>query len=118
VGNASGSNQSDSLPSREIKPIRKTRPVEEQANSLAWQERQYNGHRKAERGLSAQAPLRPRCGSNTNTTWQSSTTPSRPPETWREEPQSIQQATQFMLAAYQSKIDLMNQVADARLLER
>jgi hypothetical protein len=33
VGNASGSNQSDSLPSREIKPIRKTRPVEEQANS-------------------------------------------------------------------------------------
>jgi hypothetical protein len=118
VGNASGSNQSDSLPSREIKPIRKTRPVEEQANSLPAGTAIERAIAKLNEALSAQAPLRPRCGSNTNTTWQSSTTPSRPPETWREEPQSIQQATQFMLAAYQSKIDLMNQVADARLLER
>ena len=119
VGKSSGSNQSDSLPSREIKPIRKTRPVEEQANSLAWQERQYErAIAKLNEALSAQAPLRPslRVEYEYNlAVIDNAITTTR--DVARKNPNDPQ-ATQFMLAAYQSKIDLMNQVADARLLER
>jgi hypothetical protein len=114
-----GPKRSDEPPQREIKPIRKNRPVEEQATSLAWQERQYErAIAKLNEALSAQAPLRPslRVEYEYNlAVIDNAITTTR--DVARKNPNDPH-ATQFMLAAYQSKIDLMNQVADARLLER
>ena len=114
-----GTKQPDSLPQREITPIRKKRPVEEQANSLAWQERQYErAITKLNEAINAQAPLRPslRVEYEYNlAVIDNAITTTR--DVARKNPNDPQ-ATQFMLAAYQSKIDLMNQVADARVLER
>jgi len=106
-------------PPREFRPNKKNRPVEEQGTSLAWQERQYErAIAKLNEALKAQAPLRPSLrveyeynlavidNAITNTRDVARKNPNDP------------QATQFMLAAYQSKIDLMNQIADARVLER
>jgi hypothetical protein len=119
VVNPTGTKQSDALPPRQTVPIKRNRPVEEQANSLVWQERQYErAIAKLNEALKAQAPLRPSLrveyeynlavidNAITNTRDVARKNPNDP------------QATQFMLAAYQSKIDLMNQIADARVLER
>jgi hypothetical protein len=105
-------------PPREVKLV-KNRPVEEQATSLAWQERQYErAIAKLNQAIEAQAPLRPSLqveysynlalidNAIANTRDVARKNPNDP------------QATQFMLAAYQSKIDLMNQIADARVLEK
>ena len=117
--NPTGTKQSDALPPRETIPIRKNRPVEEQATSLAWQERQYErAIAKLNEAIKAQAPLRPslRVEYEYNlAVIDNAITTTR--DVARKNPNDPQ-ATQFMLAAYQSKIDLMNQVADARLLER
>ena len=87
--------------------------------SLAWQERQYqNAIAKLNEAIKAQAPLRPSLqveyeynlalvdNAIANTRDVARKNPKDP------------QATQFMLAAYQSKVDLMNQIAEARVLER
>jgi hypothetical protein len=119
VVNPTGRQESDPLPSREIKPIRRNRPVEEQATSLAWQERQYErAIAKLNEAINAQAPLRPslRVEYEYNlAVIDNAITTTR--DVARKNPNDPQ-ATQFMLAAYQSKIDLMNQIADARVLER
>jgi len=119
VVNSTGPKESDTPSPREIKPIRKNRPVEEQANSLAWQERQYErAITKLNEAINAQAPLRPslRVEYEYNlAVIDNAITTTR--DVARKNPNDPQ-ATQFMLAAYQSKIDLMNQVADARVLER
>jgi hypothetical protein len=111
--------QFDTLPSRETRAIRKNRPVEEQATSLAWQERQYErAIAKLNEAINAQAPLRPslRVEYEYNlAVIDNAITTTR--DVARKNPNDPQ-ATQFMLAAYQSKIDLMNQIADARILER
>lgn len=107
------------LPLREVRPIRRNRPVEEQATSLAWQERQYErAITKLNDAIKAQAPLRPslRVEYEYNlAVIDSAITTTR--DVARKNPNDPH-ATQFMLAAYQSKIDLMNQIADARVLER
>ena len=104
---------------REVRSVRKNRPVEEQATSLAWQERQYErAIAKLNEALSAQAPLRPslRVEYEYNlAVIDNAITTTR--DVARKNPNDPH-ATQFMLAAYQSKIDLMNQIADARVLER
>ena len=111
--------QSYPLPPRQTSPIRKDRPVDEQANSLAWQERQYErAITKLNEAMKAQAPLRPslRVEYEYNlAVIDSAITTTR--DVARKNPNDPQ-ATQFVLAAYQSKIDLMNQIADARDLER
>lgn len=108
-----------SPPSSETKPIKKNRQVEEQATSLAWQERQYErAIAKLNEAINAQAPLRPslRVEYEYNlAVIDNAITTTR--DVARKNPNDPQ-ATQFMLAAYQSKIDLMNQIADARVLER
>jgi hypothetical protein len=119
VVSPTGLKESYSPPSRDLRPIRKNRPVEEQPNSLAWQERQYErAIAKLNEALKAQAPLRPslRVEYEYNlAVIDSAITTTR--DVARKNPNDPQ-ATQFMLAAYQSKIDLMNQIADARVLER
>lgn len=40
--NTSGPKLSNSVPPRQVKSVRRNQPAEEQATSLAWQERQYN----------------------------------------------------------------------------
>jgi hypothetical protein len=111
--------QPNALTARDTKPIRKNRPVEEQATSLAWQERQYErAIAKLNEAISAQAPLRPslRVEYEYNlAVIDNAITTTR--DVARKNPNDPH-ATQFMLAAYQSKIDLMNQIADARVLER
>ena len=119
VVNPSGTKPSDAQPPRETRLIRKTRPVEEQATSLAWQERQYEkAITKLNEAINAQAPLRPslRVEYEYNlAVIDNAITTTR--DVARKNPNDPH-ATQFMLAAYQSKIDLMNQIADARVLER
>jgi hypothetical protein len=111
--------QSEPLPPSQTSLIKKTRPVEEQATSLDWQERQYErAIAKLNEAMNAQAPLRPslRVEYEYNlAVIDNAITTTR--DVARKNPNDPQ-ATQFMLAAYQSKIDLMNQIADARDLER
>jgi hypothetical protein len=110
---------SDALPLREVKPLKRNRPAEEQATSLAWQERQYErAIAKLNEAIKAQAPLRPSLLVEYEynvAVIDSAIATTR--NVARKNPNDPQ-AAQFMLAAYQSKIDLMNQIADARVLER
>lgn len=119
VVDQAGPKQPDPPATREAGPIRKNRPAEEQATSLAWQERQYErAITKLNEAIKAQAPLRPslRVEYEYNLAVIDSAINSTR-DVARKNPNDPQ-ATQFMLAAYQSKIDLMNQIADARVLER
>ncbi len=119
VVNTSGLKLSQPLPPLAVRPIRKNRPVEEQATSLAWQERQYErAITKLNEAIKAQAPLRPSLLVEYEynlAVIESAIATTR--NVARKNPNDPQ-ATQFMLAAYQSKIDLMNQIAEARVLER
>jgi hypothetical protein len=119
VVNPTGPKPSNAQPPREVRPIKRNRPVDEQPSSLAWQERQYErAIAKLNEALNAQAPLRPslRVEYEYNlAVIDNAITTTR--DVARKNPNDPQ-ATQFMLAAYQSKIDLMNQIADARVLER
>ncbi|HSS21013.1 MAG TPA: zf-HC2 domain-containing protein [Pyrinomonadaceae bacterium] len=98
------------------KPFRKRRAAEPDGMSLAWMESQYEkAFPKLNEAIEAQAPLRPSLrveyeynlaviDNEIITTRQIA----------RKNPKNPL-AAQSMLAAYQSKIDLMNQVAQARL---
>lgn len=98
---------------------RRSRAAEPDATSLSWQEHQYErAIAKLNEAIRTQPPLRPSLlveyeynlalidNAIANTRDVARKNPKDP------------QATQFMLAAYQSKVDLMNQIADARVLER
>jgi hypothetical protein len=104
---------------REVRSVKRNRPAEEQATSLAWQERQYErAIAKLNEAIKAQSPLRPslRVEYEYNlAVIENAIATTR--DVARKNPNDPQ-ATQFMLAAYQSKIDLMNQIAEARVLER
>ena len=101
------------------KPSRKRRASEPDAMSLAWLESQYQkAFPKLNEAIKAQAPLPPSLrveyeynlaliDNEIITTRQIARTNPKDPL-----------ATQFMLAAYQSKIDLMNQFAQARVSEQ
>lgn len=114
-----GMKASDPLPPREVRPVKRSLPAEEQATSLAWQERQYRqAIAKLNEAIKAQAPLRPSLLVEYEynlAVIESAIASTR--DVARKNPNDPQ-ATQFMLAAYQSKIDLMNQIAEARVLER
>lgn len=101
------------------KPSRKRRASEPDAMSLAWLESQYQkAFPKLNEAIKAQAPLPPSLrveyeynlaliDNDIITTRQIA----------RKNPNDPL-ATQFMLAAYQSKIDLMNQFAQARVSDQ
>jgi putative zinc finger protein len=119
VVNKGGEKPANPQPQREARTLRRDRTGEGQATSLSWQERQYeNAIAKLNEAIQIQAPLRPSLKveyeynlaliNNAIATTR---------EVARKNPNDPQ-ASQFMLAAYQSKIDLMNQIADPRTLER
>ena len=100
------------------KPIRRSAP-EPDATSLSWQERQYEyAIAKLNEAIKIQPPMRPslRVEYEYNMALvDNAIVIGR--DAARKNPKDPQ-ATQSMLAAYQSKVDLMNQIADARVLER
>ena len=100
------------------KPSRSRRTSEPDAMSLAWQEKQYRrAFAQLDEAIKAQAPLRPslRVEYEYNLAMIDNTIISTR-EIARKKPKDPL-AAQSMLAAYQSKIDLMNQLAQARLPE-
>lgn len=107
------------LPSHAPKTIKRNREPETPATSLSWQERQYErAIAKLNEAIQTQPPLRPALKVEYEYNLaliENAIATTR--EVARKNPNDPQ-ATQFMLAAYQSKIDLMNQIADARVLER
>jgi hypothetical protein len=88
---------------------------ESDATSLSWQERQYDyAIAKLNDAIKIQPPLRPSLEveyqynlARVDNVIQSSR------DVARKNPKDLQ-AAQSMLAAYQSKVDLMNQIANAR----
>jgi hypothetical protein len=112
------------LPPRSIKKVRgskatsRSRADEPDARSLLWQERQYGyAIAKLTEAIKIQAPMRPslRVEYEYNmAVIDNAIATSR--EAARKNPNDPQ-ATELMLAAYQSKLDLMNQFANARVLE-
>jgi len=101
------------------KPARRPQASEPDARSLAWQERQYeNAITKLNEALKIQRPMRPALQVEYEyniAVIDSAIATSR--DAARKNPKDPL-ANQFMLAAYQSKVDFMNQIADARGLEK
>jgi hypothetical protein len=89
------------------------------ANTLAWQEQQYErAIARLNEAIKSQAPLRPSLQVEYEYNLaliDNAISTTR--DVARKNPKDPQ-AAQFMLSAYQSKVDLMNQIADARSLER
>ena len=97
----------------------RTRPEEPEATSLAWQERQYEyAIAKLGEALKYQPPMRPalQVEYEYNMAVVDSTIATTR-EAARKNPKDPL-ANQFMLAAYQSKVDLMNEIAEARALQK
>jgi hypothetical protein len=104
---------------RPAKSRTRTEDSQPPATSLAWQERQYErAIAKLNEAIKAQPPMRPslRVEYEYNLAVINDAIAATR-DVARKNPKDPQ-ATQFMLAAYQSKVDLMNQIADARVLER
>ena len=95
------------------------RPVEADGRSIAWQERQYeNAIARLSDALKTQPPMRPALQVDYEYNMaviDSAIATTR--DAAKKNPKDPL-ANQFMLAAYQSKVDFMNQVADARVLDK
>jgi len=102
-----------------LKPSRKRRASEPDATSLAWMESQYQkAFPKLNEAIKAQAPLPPSL--RVDYEYDLALIDNAIITTRRNARKNPKDplATQFMLAAYQSKIDLMNQVAQARVSDQ
>jgi negative regulator of sigma E activity len=101
------------------KAVRRPRTAEPDARSIEWQERQYeNAIAKLGDALKTQPPMRPALQVEYEYNMaviDSAIATSR--DAAKKKPKDPL-ANQFMLAAYQSKVDFMNQIADARGLEK
>jgi hypothetical protein len=101
------------------KPMRRTKAAEPDAGSLGWQQRQYESAiAKLDEALKTQPPMRPSLQVEYEYNMaviDSAIATSR--DAAKKNPKDPL-ANQFMLAAYQSKVDFMNQIADARGLEK
>jgi hypothetical protein len=101
------------------KRSRPTKTAEPDATSLAWQQRQYESAiAKLNDALKTQPPMRPALQVEYEyniAVIDSAIATTR--DAARKNPKDPL-ANQFMLAAYQSKVDFMNQIADARGLEK
>jgi len=104
---------------RKPEPAERTKPEEPEATSLAWQERQYEyAIAKLGDALKYQPPMRPalQVEYEYNMAVVDSTIATTR-EAAKKNPKDPL-ANQFMLAAYQSKVDLMNEIAEARALQK
>jgi hypothetical protein len=97
----------------------RSRAYEAEAMSLSWQERQYDyAIAKLNEAIKIQPPMRPSLQVEYEYNMaliDNAIAASR--DAARKNPKDPQ-AAQFMLAAYQSKVDLMNQIANARVLQK
>ena len=124
-----GSNEHPSLPTsplpRNVKEVRvtkvmkRTRAREADAMSLSWQQRQYDyAIAKLNEAIKIQPPMRPSLQVEYEynmAVFDNTIAASR--DAARKNP-ADPQAAQLMLNAYQSKVDLMNQMANARVAEK
>lgn len=111
--------QTNTPPKRVPRSIKRSPAPEEQATSLAWQERQYErAITKLNEAIKSQPPMRPSLQVEYEYNLaliDNAIATTR--DVARKNPKDPQ-AAQFVRAAYQSKVDLMNQISDARVLER
>jgi len=111
--------QTNTPPKPVPRSIKRSPAFEEQATSLAWQERQYESAiTKLNEAIKSQPPMRPSLQVEYEYNLaliDNAIATTR--DVARKNPKDPQ-AAQFVRAAYQSKVDLMNQIADARVLER
>lgn len=100
---------------RKPKPARRPTAEEPDATSLAWQQRQYEyAIAKLGEALKYQPPMRPALQVEYEYNMAvADSTIATTREAARKNPKDPL-ANQFMLAAYQSKVDLMNEIAQAR----
>jgi hypothetical protein len=101
------------------KPTRRAKAVEPDATSLAWQQRQYeNAIARLDEAFKTQPPMRPAL--QVEYTYNMAVIDNAIATTRDAAKKNPKDplANQFMLAAYQSKVDFMNQIADARGLEK
>ncbi|HEY3041744.1 MAG TPA: hypothetical protein VGJ66_23615, partial [Pyrinomonadaceae bacterium] len=101
------------------KAMNRSRAYEPDAMSLSWQERQYDyAIARLNEAIRVQPPMRPSIQVEYEYNMaliDNAIATSR--DAARKRPKDPQ-AAQFMLAAYQSKVDLMNQIANARVPEK
>ena len=101
------------------KPARRRRAPEPNATSLTWQERQYeNAIAKLDEALKTQPPMRPALQVDYEYNMAVIDNAIKTTRDAAKKNPKDPLANQFMLAAYQSKVDFMNQVADARGMEK
>jgi hypothetical protein len=104
---------------RGSKVMSRRRASEPDAMSLSWQERQYDyAIAKLNEAIKVQPPMRPSLQVEYEYNMaliDNAIATSR--DAARRNPKDPQ-AAQFMLAAYQSKVDLMNEIANARVSEK
>ena len=104
---------------RTSKRLTKNKVTEPDANSLAWQEHQYeNAIAKLNDALKTQPPMRPALQVEYEYNMAVIENAIKTTRDAAKKNPKDPLANQFMLAAYQSKVDFMNQIADARSLER
>jgi hypothetical protein len=97
----------------------KNKVTEPEATSLAWQQHQYeNAIAKLNDALKTQPPMRPALQVEYEYNMAVIDNAIKTTRDAAKKNPKDPLANQFMLAAYQSKVDFMNQIADARGLER
>ena len=101
------------------KVTRRTRPSEPDARSFSWQTSQYDyAIAKLKEAIKVQPPMRPALQVEYEYNLAViDDTIANSRDAARRKP-TDPQAAQLMLAAYQSKVDLMNQIANARVSEK
>jgi len=101
------------------KRMKRIKPAEPHATSLTWQERQYeNAIAKLDEALKTQPPMRPALQVDYEYNMAVIDNAIKTTRDAAKKNPKDPLANQFMLAAYQSKVDFMNQVADARGMEK
>jgi hypothetical protein len=102
-----------------VKHVKRTNAPEPDATSIAWQERQYeNAISKLHDALKTQPPMRPALRVDYEYNMAVIDNAIKTTRDAAKKNPKDPLANQFMLAAYQSKVDFMNQIADARGMER
>ncbi len=102
-----------------VKRMKRVRAAEPDVTSIAWQQRQYEtAISKLDEALKTQPPMRPALQVDYEYNMAVIDNAIKTTRVAAKKNPKDPMANQFMLAAYQSKVDLMNQVADARGMEK
>ena len=100
-------------------PVKRTKAPEPDATSLLWQEQQYKyAIAKLDEAIKIQPPLRPALQVEYDYNMAVIDNAIATGRDAAKKNPKDPQAAQSVLTAYQNKVDLMNQIADARVLEK